>query len=947
MDSGRLEAVPNGAVHLDTVRALHQTVVSLRTALEVSKNELRELKEKYEEHSRCNEFADVIEKLTIENHILRRKIIDSGQDERDPNAQNIKLEVTYSPLQNVDDYSGSEVVIKTATSELNTTADTLEPDHTELEEGDGYCSADKLNEPQEVKFDIPEEVEIVSGASSPHNLPEETDIEKQEPTDLESPVEEQNTVTELTESHFASLPKESEETSHPNFKTKLELLSKFDVRIKVRTLKEGAVFSSSTSDSDSTSGGDKKQEKERTDSRTSFQFEERKEHFENAEDPKGNKISVRTVATENVKMAVPSEADAKTKVDKFDVQVRITSEENLVVKENVERSRRKDTLNLDVDDLSLRSLSEGDNSVFSEGGTTPLEPAGAGADDKEQESASGNESEEVDDIELIFTTDESKDMSNLQEDLVSIRETDQWGPPSSASTHSTPVLIKFHTLDPDFQPGGDTKDIADTENQENSGLQGVIAESSLRNKRVSLPSDKEIRHVAFNGKGSLDLPGRGILKSYENKSDNMLYKKSPNTSTRRLDSVDSLTCEYNRGLSFDNTKSSSFEIGSSMDILHREESVDSFYRTGNLGHRFSVFAETDISKCGISEDDLAGNLNMRRNTCPNPFQYRPGGYRTPSRTSGPLKAGNVCRHVRPVLREAALHRRSSAAQTDVCALPNRWSSDGYLAHKMSVVPSGMPTLPQRAPVTPAGGAGGRRLTVPNARPPPQARGDDSRRVLLSDIGFTSMVPELSRSADPVWALGKRIAESPASTSTSKFLSRGSSYRSPCLSIDRSNDWIPQTVYVPSARLYPECRAWRSSLPDVRRDDTEGLLHEADVYLRRSTDNLRYTSLDCNVGSLGGGRPYIPREPKQLRLGHMVKVIAPHGRLVIGRVRYVGLAGGTAATSSVVVGAEFPCSATSMLARNDGTHRGRRYFLTPPGHGALFVPFSKVVMAWAN
>lgn len=53
---------------------------------------------------------------------------------------------------------------------------------------------------------------------------------------------------------------------------------------------------------------------------------------------------------------------------------------------------------------------------------------------------------------------------------------------------------------------------------------------------------------------------------------------------------------------------------------------------------------------------------------------------------------------------------------------------------MSVVPSGMPTLPQRAPVTPAGGAGGRRLTVPNARPPPQARGDDSRRVLLSDIG---------------------------------------------------------------------------------------------------------------------------------------------------------------------------------------------------------------------
>lgn len=153
----------------------------------------------------------------------------------------------------------------------------------------------------------------------------------------------------------------------------------------------------------------------------------------------------------------------------------------------------------------------------------------------------------------------------------------------------------------------------------------VKAESSTkhREKRVSLPNDKEIKHVAFNGK-SLDLPGRpGILKSCDNKLENILFRRSPNTSTRRLDSVDSLTCEYTRGLSFDNTKSSSFELGSSMDILNREESMDNFHRNAHLGHRFSVFAETDISKCGISEDDLASaNLNIRRNTCPNPFQYR-------------------------------------------------------------------------------------------------------------------------------------------------------------------------------------------------------------------------------------------------------------------------------------------------------------------------------------
>lgn len=179
------------------------------------------------------------------------------------------------------------------------------------------------------------------------------------------------------------------------------------------------------------------------------------------------------------------------------------------------------------------------------------------------------------------------------------------------------MLIKFHTLDPDFQPGADTKE-STTENHEKKEQSTEFS----KQKRVSLPNVKEIKHVAFNGKGNLALPGQSITKSYDNKSDNLLYKKSPNTSNRRVDSIDSLTCEYNRGYSFDNTKSSSFELGSSMDILHREESVDSFHRNIHLGHRYSVFAETDISKCGTSEDDLAANLNVRRNTCPNPFQYR-------------------------------------------------------------------------------------------------------------------------------------------------------------------------------------------------------------------------------------------------------------------------------------------------------------------------------------
>ncbi|CAG9788579.1 unnamed protein product [Diatraea saccharalis] len=740
MDSGSVEPAPNGAVHLDTVRALHQTVVSLRTALEVSKNELRELKEKYEQHSQCNEFADVIEKLTLENHILRKKITDSGQEDKDTDTQSIKLAVTYSPrTQTNEDYT-SEVIIQTATTDVNTTVETSDPVCvSDTVEGVLFCSSDKLNKAFQAQ---------------------QQSSDSESSTDLKSPIEPEE--EEVQNSQVSNFHEESEDTQQPTYKTKLELLSKFDVRIKVRTLKEGSVPSSTTSDSDSTAE-DKKSEDSTKYPKTTFQFEEKKEHFENAEDPKGNKVNIKAATIENIKMAVPNEAESKSKVDKLDVQVRITSEENLIVKEHFERSRRKDTLNLDVDDLSLRSMSEGDNSVFSEGVVTPMDPtAGAGVDEKlEQENASGNESEE--------------------EDLVSIRESDQWGPSSVSthSTHSTPVLIKFHTLDPDFQPGGETKDNAENENEENSSIQGIIAESCLRTKRVSLPSDKEIRHVAFNSKGSLDLPGRGILKSYENKSDNTLYKKSPNTSTRRLDSVDSLTCEYNRGLSFDNTKSSSFELGSSMDILHREESVDSFQKPHHLGHRFSVFAETDISKCGISEDDLAMNLNMRRNTCPNPFQYRPTGYRSSARPVGPLKAGAgglSSRHIRPVLREGSAPRRSSAAQTDVCALPNRWSSDGYLAHKMWPPPSLPPPLPRRVSAAGASSVSSRRLTVPHARLPPAAS-DESRPVPLSDIG------------------------------------------------------------------YPESRPWRSSLPDVRYDDTDELVHEAEVFLRRSIDNLRYTSLD--------------------------------------------------------------------------------------------------------
>lgn len=341
MDSGRLETVPPGAVHLDTVRALHQTVVSLRTALEVSKNELKELKEKYEQHSRCIEYSDLIEKLTLENHILRRKIIDSGFEEKEQNVPNIKLEITCSPRQNVEE---SEVIIHTATTDPHSVITT----DIELEEipeqsiEHSFCSADKLNEIQEEQ-EQSSEINVIE-------LSPECQVSSVTQESEKSELEDEEIDADQEKSQFTTCRKSSEDIP-ASFKTKLELLSKFDVRIKVRTLKEGVTTSSTTSDSDSTI--EEKKANEQTDSR-SFQFEEKRTHFENAEDNRGNKIRLKAVSSENIKMAVPNEAEAKSKVDKFDVQVRITSEENLVVKEKAERSRRKDTLNLDVDDLSLR-----------------------------------------------------------------------------------------------------------------------------------------------------------------------------------------------------------------------------------------------------------------------------------------------------------------------------------------------------------------------------------------------------------------------------------------------------------------------------------------------------------------------------------------------------------------------------------------------------------------
>lgn len=169
---------------------------------------------------------------------------------------------------------------------------------------------------------------------------------------------------------------------------------------------------------------------------------------------------------------------------------------------------------------------------------------------------------------------------------------------------------------------------------------------------------------------------------------------------------------------------------------------------------------------------------------------------------------------------------------------------------------------------------------------------------------------------------------------------------------------------------------RGSLPNLRSDivgagdnsgdSTESLIDEAEDYLRRSIDSMltiSSTSASTDYWSRQtaarrrrtrrhsepdlarewippqDARPYLPKIPRDLKLDHLVKVISPEGRVLQGRVRYVGPVPGREDSH---VGVELP----NVNGSSDGTFHGRRFFDCEPDR-AIFVPFKKVVLAWCT
>lgn len=172
--------------------------------------------------------------------------------------------------------------------------------------------------------------------------------------------------------------------------------------------------------------------------------------------------------------------------------------------------------------------------------------------------------------------------------------------------------------------------------------------------------------------------------------------------------------------------------------------------------------------------------------------------------------------------------------------------------------------------------------------------------------------------------------------------------------------------------FQECPLTRGSLPNLRSDlvggensgdSTESLIDEAEDYLRRSIDSmLTISSAGTDYWSKQTARrrrarrhsepdlirdwhpsqdttPYLPKIPMDLKLDHLVKVISPEGRVLQGRVRYVGPVPGR---EDAHVGVELPY----FNGSSDGTFHGRRFFDCEPNR-AIFVPFKKVVLAWCT
>lgn len=314
LQGGELRPNRGALFQLDTVRALHQTIVSLRTALEVSKSELDDLRHKYETHIDTIDYSDTIKKLTLENHVLRRKLI--GEEDFVPDQINVNIENENSAT--------SEKHPKLVTFALDSDVNEIK-----LEDINNENVCDSI---QQVSNELDGGISISTHLS---NIDEAVSDDKQDKSENKSE-NDKNFNNEKT-------------NTKGEFETTLELESKFDVTIKVCTIDDHSKLKPieiETSDTLNILSNKVNISKET--------FENSSESFIGSNPPLHTTITI--ASNEEINMAGSRETNNNFQKgnDKLNIQVKITSEENLVMDPCSEHESASEHLNVEPDEISAR-----------------------------------------------------------------------------------------------------------------------------------------------------------------------------------------------------------------------------------------------------------------------------------------------------------------------------------------------------------------------------------------------------------------------------------------------------------------------------------------------------------------------------------------------------------------------------------------------------------------
>ncbi len=169
-----LKLKPQYSDYLNTVRLLHETIVCLRKALERSQSELSLLKtEVVTADSLSPKYCGTIEQLTLENHVLRRRILldrypdsfsmDDNSDSKD-NLSDVSLEAndTGEDQVEIEENSSPEKEELPASDFENINNEKISESKNDSDEYDEVDNIEVIFTTDDSKIEVQEKLESVS-----------------------------------------------------------------------------------------------------------------------------------------------------------------------------------------------------------------------------------------------------------------------------------------------------------------------------------------------------------------------------------------------------------------------------------------------------------------------------------------------------------------------------------------------------------------------------------------------------------------------------------------------------------------------------------------------------------------------------------------------------------------------------------------------------------------